>query len=42
MSVEHREDRGKWGYRFYLHGECGIVKAFLVAVVGVEPTTPRI
>jgi integrase len=22
MSVEYREDRGKWGYRFYLHGKC--------------------
>jgi hypothetical protein len=22
VSVEYREDRGKWGYRFYLHGEC--------------------
>jgi hypothetical protein len=22
MSVEYREDRGKWGYRFYQHGQC--------------------
>jgi hypothetical protein len=22
MSVEYREDRGKWGYRFYLRGKC--------------------
>ena len=22
MAVEHRKDRGKWGYRFYLHGTC--------------------
>ena len=22
MSVEYREDRKKWGYRFYLRGQC--------------------
>jgi hypothetical protein len=22
MAVEYRKDRGKWGYRFYLHGRC--------------------
>jgi hypothetical protein len=22
MSVEYREDRGKWGYRFYQRGQC--------------------
>jgi integrase len=22
MAVEYRKERGKWGYRFYLHGEC--------------------
>ena len=22
MSVEYREDRKKWGYRFYLAGQC--------------------
>jgi integrase len=22
MSVEYREERGKWGYRFYLRGKC--------------------
>ena len=22
MSVEYRKDRKKWGYRFYLRGQC--------------------